>query len=69
MSTPHMYIKLDEIGSAIWRACDGKNTVYDISRKLEAEFGAKVNPVYERLSLFFRELERSKFIRWKNLQK
>ncbi|RME01591.1 MAG: PqqD family protein [Calditrichaeota bacterium] len=67
LQKPYMYIKLDAIGSAVWKACDGHSTVYEIAQKLKAEFGDDIEPIYDRLGQFFRELERSKFIKWKNL--
>ena len=57
-------IKLGEIGSAVWQACDGDTTVGQIAKQLEERFGAQVAPVHERLAKFFSELERNRFIRW-----
>lgn len=61
---PHIKVKLDDVGSAVWRTCDGQSTVAEIARRLESDFGEKVSPLHERLSRFFLELERSRFIRW-----
>jgi hypothetical protein len=67
LDRPHIAVKLDEIGSSVWRACDGTSTVRDIARTLEAEFGERIEPLHERLGKFFAELERSRFIRWREL--
>lgn len=64
----HYKINLDEVGSFIWKLCDGQNTVKDIAEKLKENFGSRVDPLYERLSLFLQNLEKNKFISFKNLQ-
>jgi len=65
--SPHYKIQLDDIGSLIWSLCDGRKTVKEISRKLREKFGDKVEPLYERLGTFFQNLEKNKFITFKNL--
>lgn len=55
-------IKLDEIGTYIWDRCDGKNTVYEIGLEMKERFGEKIEPVYERLALFVKQMERGKLI-------
>lgn len=64
---PYIKIRLDEIGSAVWNACDGQNAVRQIAAMLENQFGDEIKPAYDRLSEFFKQLEYNKFIRWKNL--
>jgi hypothetical protein len=68
LKKPHYKISLDEVGSFIWKFCDGENTVKDIAEKLKENFGSRIDPLYERLSLFLQNLEKNKFIRFKNLQ-
>lgn len=67
LKKPHYKIKLDEIGSFTWNLCDGKNTVKEIGLLLKEEFGEQVEPLYERLALFFQNLEKNRFITFKNL--
>ena len=67
LKNPHYKIKLDDIGSYTWSLCDGRNTIKEISEKLKKEFGNKVEPLYERLGIFFQNLEKNKFITFKNL--
>ncbi len=43
---------LDEYGSYLFLQIDGKKTVKDIGENLEAKYGDKVYPLYERLLLF-----------------
>jgi hypothetical protein len=67
LKNPHYKIKLDEIGSFIWELCDGRKTVKEIGGRLKEKFGEKVEPLYERLGAFFQNLEKNKFIIFKNL--
>lgn len=59
------YVHLDETGSFVWPHIDGEKDIFEIGKLVEAEFGEKANPLYERLAMFFRILESYKFIGWK----
>lgn len=59
------YIHLDEIGSFVWPMIDGERTIMDMGKPLEAHFGEKAQPTYERLAQFFRILESYGFVQWK----
>jgi hypothetical protein len=48
---------LDEYGSYIFLQIDGRKTVKDIGENLEARYGDKVHPLYERLLLFLNHIE------------
>lgn len=50
-------ISLDEYGSYVFLQIDGIKTVGDIGEKLEAKYGDKAHPLYERLLLFLNHLE------------
>ncbi|AHM57782.1 hypothetical protein EAL2_808p02770 (plasmid) [Peptoclostridium acidaminophilum DSM 3953] len=50
-------ISLDEYGSYIFLQIDGMKTVKDIGEKLEAKYGDKAQPLYERLLLFLNHIE------------
>lgn len=67
LKSPHYKIKLDEVGSFIWKHCDGERTVQEIGEKLKENFGDNVEPLYDRLGLFFQNLEKNKLIIFKNL--
>lgn len=69
LKNPYYKIKLDKIGSYVWELCDGRNKVKDIGFKLKQEFGQEVEPVYDRLALFFKELEKGNFIKFSNIPK
>ena len=62
---PHYRIKLDSVGSFIWDLCDGNRSVKEIAKSLKAEFGDKVEPLYDRLALFLHSLEKNRFIEYK----
>jgi hypothetical protein len=62
---PDIEIKLDELGSAVWEACDGRATVGDIVRHVRDRFGDRIEPAHERLGRFLHQLARNRLIRWK----
>jgi hypothetical protein len=62
MKNPNFKIKLDDIGSHFWEACDGKRTVKQIGDLHKEKFGERVEPLYERISLFLQSLEKHGFI-------
>lgn len=68
LKKPYYKVKLDEVGSYVWELCDGRKTVKELAYKLQQKFGEKVEPLYDRLSLFLQSLEKNKFIRYKNLE-
>ena len=49
-------ITLDEISSEVFTQIDGIKTVKEIGECLEAKFGDKVNPLYERLLVFLNHI-------------
>lgn len=67
MKNPWMKIRLDDIGTAVWKRIDGRATVGEIGGELREEFGEDIEPCFERLSMFFSQLELSGFIRYTNI--
>ncbi len=59
-------IHLDQKGSFIWKLVDGEKNMEDIISALKENFGEE-EKLLDRLKLFFIQLEKSKFIRFKNL--
>ena len=59
------YIHLDEMGSFIWPLMDGEKDILEIGKFVEAHFGEKANPLYERLAQYFKTLEKYNFIEYK----
>ncbi len=60
------HIHLDEIGSFVWPLIDGKTTIMEMGEPMEAHFGEKAQPTYERLAKFFQILESYGFVEWKS---
>ena len=59
------YIHLDEMGSFIWPLMDGEKDILEIGKYVEEQFGEKAKPLYERLSQYFKTLEKYNFIEYK----
>lgn len=55
-------IHLDENGSFVWLLIDGEKNIEEIGKKVSENFGEKAEPLYERLSQFFKILESYNFI-------
>ncbi len=62
-SRPDFRVTLDRFGSHVWTRIDGATTVRDIGASLRLSFGEEVEPVYQRLGLFCRQLAANSFIR------
>lgn len=58
------YIHLDEMGSFVWPLIDGEKNIIAIGKSVEAHFGEKANPLYDRLSQYFQILDSYNFIKW-----
>lgn len=56
-------ITLEGMGSFIFKAIDGKRTVYDIGLMVHDEFGEEAEPLYERLSVYMKHLQQVGFIK------
>jgi len=65
LKRPHYKVKLDEIGSFFWEQSDGTQTVNDIAGHMVKHFGDKIEPLYDRITLFLQGLEKNKFIKMK----
>ncbi len=63
---PVSYVHLDENGSFVWQIIDGEHSIIEIGKDVEAKFGERANPLYERLAKYFQILESYKFIFWNN---
>ena len=60
------YIHLDEIGSFVWPLIDGKKNIIELGEAVEAEFGEKAHPLYERLAKYFQILDSYGFVCWED---
>ncbi|MDF2880763.1 MAG: hypothetical protein K0R54_1320 [Clostridiaceae bacterium] len=55
-------VELDDMGSEVWKSIDGKTSVYEIGEKLLKQFGEKCDPVYDRLIMYLRYLNRKGWV-------
>lgn len=62
LGDPCYRIRLDEVGTFIWKACDGETSLTEIADRLRAEFGERVEPADERLARFVQSMVRSGMI-------
>lgn len=58
-------LKLDELGTRVWKLMDGSNSVYSIGQMLLKDHGQDCEPVYERLVVYLRYLCRMGWIKFK----
>jgi hypothetical protein len=56
----HFYINLDEVGSFIWKRCDGEHTLEDILEELEEKYGGEM--MKERLGVFIYILQKYGYV-------
>ena len=62
LKRPYLQLHLDEIGSAVWLACDGQRSVAQIGDALKERFGEQVEPVWDRLALFVTHMRKGDLI-------
>ena len=60
------YIHLEEFGSFAWMTIDGKRDITAIGEMVREYFGEKAEPLYERLSQYFKTLESYGFVTFIN---
>ena len=59
---PHYRIRLDEVGTFVWKACDGRTSLSSIADQLREEFGPRVEPADQRLVAFVRTMLHSRML-------
>ena len=59
---PHYRIRLDELGTFVWKACDGETSLDTIAVRLRRHFGPTVEPAEQRLGLFVRKMLKSRVL-------
>lgn len=55
-------VKLDEIGSCVWKLIDGKKNIYELGENLKLQYGEECEPIYNRLIMYLRYLNRMGWI-------
>jgi hypothetical protein len=59
---PHVRVKLDRLGSFVWKQCDGKTTVAEIASRMRAEFTDLAGSAEDRIRTFLLTLEKSELV-------
>lgn len=59
---PYYRIRLDEVGSLVWRNCDGETDLAAIAARMRQAFGSRIEPAEERLSTFVHQMAKAKLI-------
>ena len=59
---PHYRIRLDDVGTLVWKACDGHTSLADIVGRMRERFGDRVEPADQRLSRFMRKMLKGRMI-------
>lgn len=55
-------VELDELGSKVWMLINGERSVYEIGQELKREFGDACEPIYDRLIMYLRYLNKKAWI-------
>ncbi len=63
LKRPCMRVKLDDVGSFVWRRLDGSTSFSTIVEQMKGHFGEKVEPADERLKTFFTILYKDDFVK------
>ncbi|WP_027631850.1 PqqD family peptide modification chaperone [Clostridium hydrogeniformans] len=58
-------LELEEIGSEIWKLCNGENNIYNIDNKIKEVFGERIEPSLPRLLNYIKILNDNKCIIFK----
>jgi len=69
LKRPFFKVELDDIGSAFWLLCDGERNVREIARIMHVRFEERIEPCYDRMGMFFQQLDGARFITYTNLDK
>lgn len=60
---PYYRIRLDDIGTMVWKSCDGSASLSEIAEQMRRHFGERVDPAQERLKQFVHKMVRARLIR------
>ncbi len=59
LAKPDVRLRLDDLGSFVWRRCDGSRTVREIADEVREHFGGEPDPTLDRVVQFMRRLTRA----------
>ena len=57
-AVPDIRVHLDDLGSSVWNACDGRTTVAELTRTVHEREGGDHEHARERVHAFLRKLAR-----------
>ena len=63
------HIELDELGSYVFQQMDGARTVEQIAQRVQAQFGEKAEPLYDRLTQYLNILHSNRFIYYQGVDR
>ena len=66
LGDPYYQIKLDEVGTMVWKASDGTIRLSQIAEQLRHRFGNRIEPAEARLHQFVQGMRRSRLIELPN---
>ena len=67
LKSSNFNIKLDELGSEVWKKMDGKNKVHEIIRQLSEKYGDDFKKPEERITKYLFQLYEHKLISFNEL--
>ena len=59
---PNVRVKLDKLGSFVWKQCDGRTTVAEMAERLRSEFADSAGSAEDRIRKFLLMLEKSDLV-------
>ena len=59
---PCYRIRLDDVGTHVWKSCDGRTSLAEIARSMRSAFGERIEPADERLARFVRRMLKGRMI-------
>ena len=62
MGDPHYRIRLDDVGTFVWKSCDGHTRLATIAERMRDRFGPSVEPAEQRLVAFVMQMGRSRLL-------
>lgn len=55
-------IRLDPMGTLVWKSCDGDTPLSEVAQRLRRQFGDEIEPAEDRLWHFIRQMNRARLI-------
>lgn len=62
LNNPCYRIRLDDIGTLVWKCCDGVTEASEIAQRMRRQFEERIEPAEERLYRFLRRMYRARMI-------